>query len=411
MGAGPKHHQIIIVGGGAAGVATAASLLVRKNGLDIAIIEPSDVHYYQPGWTLVGAGVFTFEETRRPAAAVAPKGATWIKGAVGELDPARNRLTLESGEELSYDWLVLAPGLTLHWEKVAGLEEALGHYGVASNYRPGLAPYTYKVASELEKGRAIFTQPPMPIKCAGAPQKAMYLSCDIWRRNGRLADISVDFCNAGAVLFGVSAYVPALMEYVKAYGVALNFGENLVAVDGPKKIATFEKKAADGRVERVERAFDMLHVCPPQGAPAFVKKSPLANEAGWAAVDPASLRSASFPNVFAVGDVASCPNAKTAAAARKQAPIAAVNLLAAMEGGAMRASYDGYGSCPLTVERGKIVLAEFGYDGKLLPTFPEWVNDGLKATRGAWLLKEKVLPTVYWDMMLRGREWLAAPQE
>jgi sulfide:quinone oxidoreductase len=261
----------------------------------------------------------------------------------------------------------------------------------------------------MKRGRAIFTQPPMPIKCAGAPQKAMYLSADHWRRQGVLRDMNIQFCNAGAVLFGVSEYVPALMEYVKAYGAHLQFGHTLTAVDGPTRQARFVKTNADGTKESVSMPFDMLHVVPPQKAPDFIRVSPLADAAGWVDVDPATLRHKAYANVFALGDCTNTPNAKTAAAARKQAPVVAHNVLAAR--GAVKgiARYDGYGSCPLTVERGKIVLAEFAYGGKVTPTFPKWLIDGTRPSALAWYLKERILPPVYWAAMLKGREWLADP--
>jgi sulfide:quinone oxidoreductase len=250
----------------------------------------------------------------------------------------------------------------------------------------------------------------MPIKCAGAPQKAMYLSCDIWRDSGVLPAIDVEFHNAGAVLFGVATYVPVLMEYIEQYGIDLRLESNLVAVDGDRRVATFERKQ-DGVAERIERAFDILHVVPPQVSHTVVAKSPLAVANGFVDVDEATLRHKRYDNVFSLGDAAGTSNAKTAAAARMQAPVVAVNALAALDGKPPAADYNGYGSCPLTVERGKIVLAEFGYGGKLLPSFPSWLLDGTRPTRAAWFLKERMLPPIYWQGMLKGREWMAAPHE
>ncbi|GLK73193.1 TIGR01244 family phosphatase [Ancylobacter dichloromethanicus] len=405
-----KIYDVVIVGGGAAGIATASSLLKRRPSLDIAIVEPAECHYYQPGWTMVGAGVFQPETTRVPMGAVMPDAVTWIRQAAAGFLPEAKEVALADGSCLRYRVLVAAPGLRLAWEAIPGLPEALGHNGVTSNYRFDLAPYTFRLASTVKSGRALFTQPAMPIKCAGAPQKAMYLSCDIWRGAGVLPRMQVEFHNAGGVLFGVPAYVPALMDYVKRYGIDLNFGSTLVAVDGGAQVATFERKGADGATERVERAFDMLHAVPPQKPLDAVAASPLAGAGGWIEVDPATLRHARHPDVFALGDAASTPNAKTAAAARKQAPVVAVNVLAALEGKAPAAQYDGYGSCPLTVERGKIVLAEFGYGGALLPTFPRWLLDGTRPTRLAWFLKDRMLPPIYWHAMLKGREWLCEPQ-
>jgi sulfide:quinone oxidoreductase len=408
-GRGPGDYDVVIVGGGSGGIAAAASLLKRRPSLSIAIVEPADTHYYQPGFTLVGAGVFTPETTRRPMASVMPSRAEWVKQAVAEFAPETNEVVLADGSRLRYRALVASPGIKLDWEAVPGLVETLGKNGVTSNYRADLAPYTHLLATSLQKGRALFTQPPMPIKCAGAPQKAMYLSCDTWRRAGVLSHIEVEFHNAGAVLFGVPAYVPALMKYVERYGIDLCFESKLVAVDGAAKSATFEEKDADGKVVRVEREFAMLHAVPPQKAPDFISTSPLAGETGFIAVDPTTLRHTRYGNVFALGDGVATTNAKTAAAARKQAPVVAINVLSVLDGKQPHVGYDGYGSCPLTVERGKIVLAEFGYGGKLLPSFPKWLIDGTKPSRAAWFLKERLLPPIYWNMMLEGQEWLCKP--
>lgn len=397
--------EVVIVGGGAAGIATAASLLKRRPNLRIAVVEPSDVHYYQPGWTMVGAGVFEPESTRRAESSVMPEKVKWLRAAAVNFAPEQNQLHLSDDTIVSYDFMIVATGLKLDWSAIRGLEESLGRNGVTSNYRYDLAPYTWELVRNLKKGRAIFTQPPMPIKCAGAPQKAMYLSCDAWQKQGVLEDLDVEFHNAGPVLFGIPTYVPALMKYVEAYGIDLNFGSKLTAVDGANRLATFATEQGE-----VSREFDMLHAVPPQVAPDAVRTSTLVNEAGWVEVDDSSLRHKRYSNVFALGDCGSTPNAKTAAAARKQAPIVAANICSVLDGKEPWAVYDGYGSCPLTVERGKIVLAEFGYGGKLLPSFPNWIIDGTRPQRLSWYLKSEALPWLYWNAMLKGREWLARPR-
>lgn len=397
-------HKVVVVGGGSAGIAAAASLLKRRPGLDIAIIEPATTHAYQPGWTMVGGGVFDVEVTRRTMASVMPTGVTWLKTAAKSFEPETNQVTLEDGSTVTYHALVVAPGIRLAWEQIDGLESALGKNGVTSNYRYDLAPYTWELVQGLNRGRAIFSQPPMPIKCAGAPQKAMYLACDHWLRSGVLDQIDVEFDNAGAVLFGVADYVPALMSYIDKYGIDLKFGSTLAAVDGPGRQAVF--KTDDGEITR---DFDMLHVVPPQVAPQFLADSPLAAQTGFTDVDPHTLQHVRYPNVFGLGDGSTTPNAKTMAAARKQAPVVAVNLIEQLDGKGPRAGYDGYGSCPLTVERGKIVLAEFGYGGKLAPSFPGWLIDGTRPARLSWMLKADALPWIYWNGMLKGREWLAGP--
>ncbi|WP_299507956.1 bifunctional protein tyrosine phosphatase family protein/NAD(P)/FAD-dependent oxidoreductase [uncultured Roseobacter sp.] len=408
---GDAKFDVVIVGAGAGGISVAASLKSRKRGLSIVVIDPADIHYYQPGWTMVGGGIFEAQQTAKTMGSLIPRGVNWIKAAVAAFEPQNNAVILDGCRVVKYDRLVVCPGLKLDWGKVDGLEETLGRNGVTSNYRYDLAPYTWQLVQEMKSGCALFTQPPMPIKCAGAPQKAMYLSGDAWFRWGVLKNIDIQFMNAGGVLFGVKDYVPALMKYVEKYDATLNFFHNLVSVDGPAKRATFKVAQPDTDPTEVTVDFDMIHVCPPQVAPDFIRVSPLADAAGWIDVDQATLRHKSFDNIWSLGDVMNAPNAKTAAAARKQAPTVADNIVADIAGRSPIAAYDGYGSCPLTVERGKIVLAEFGYGGVMKPSFPTWMIDGTKPTRAAWFLKEKMLPPIYWQAMLKGKEWMAKPEQ
>ena len=395
--------DVLVVGGGAGGLAAAASLLKRRPSLSIAVIEPADTHYYQPAWTLVGGGAFDPADTARPMASVMPRGVKWIQSRVEAFVPEQNQVVLDDGGRVSYRMLVAAPGLELHLDGVEGLRDGLGRNGVTSNYLFEYAPYTWQCVRDLRQGRALFTQPPMPIKCAGAPQKALYLSCDHWRRQHRLSNIDVRFHNAGGVLFGVETFVPPLMEYMRRYQVGLNFNSTLKAVDAGARKAWFVDTDADGNRQEREEAFDMLHVTPPQRAPRCVRDSALANDAGWLDADPDTLRHNRFENVFAIGDASGTGNAKTAAAVRKQAPVVAVNLLATLDGKPMSGRYQGYGACPLTVEKGKVILAEFGYQGALQPSFP---LDPTKARSSYWWLKSKAMPRIYFDLMLKGREWL-----
>lgn len=395
--------DIVVIGGGSAGIGLLASLLKRDPDLNITLIEPSDYHCYQPAWTLVGGGAYDLKKTRRPLADVLPNGVTWVQAAVSEVLPDSQSLVLDNGQRVTWNNLIVCPGLRLAWEKIEGLQDTLGQHGVTSNYSYEHAAYTWQQVKQLKAGKALFTQPAMPIKCAGAPQKAMYLSCDHWLKQGHLQNIDVEFNLAGAALFGVATFVPPLMKYVEKYNARLAFNANLVKVDGPARKAWFEVKDAEGNVTLVEKTFDLLHVVPPQLAPEFIRHSPLADAAGWCDVHPHSLQHQRYAPIFGLGDVCGTSNAKTAAAVRKQIVVVAENLLALRKQAPLPLKYDGYGSCPLTVEKGKVVLAEFGYGGKLLPTF---ALDPTQARRSMWWLKATLLPWFYWNGMLKGREWL-----
>lgn len=404
-------YDVAILGAGSGGIAAAASILKRNSKLRVAVIDPATEHFYQPGWTMVGGGVFDAATTRRSMQSLIPRGVAWLQQSVVGFAPKDNEIELDNGDRVHYSQLIVAPGLTLDWAGVKGLAESLGKNGVTSNYSYQHAPYTWELVQKTKQGKAIFTQPPMPIKCAGAPQKALYLSCDHWRRVGVLKDIDVNFFNAGGVLFGVADYVPALQSYIDKYEAKVHYSHNLQEIDGENKVAHFKKAGGEGEDEIISQEFDMIHVCPPQRAPKFVADSELADAGGWLEVDQFSLQHKRFDNVWGLGDVMNTPNAKTMAAVRKQVPVVAQNLVDSLAGRDIHCAYDGYGSCPLTVERGKIVLAEFGYGGKIIPTFPTWMLQGKKPTRRAWALKKDILPGIYWGAMLKGREWLASSEE
>ena len=229
---------------------------------------------------MVGRGVFKPQSTERATASLIPKGIKWLAQAVTTFDPMNNKLTLDTDDSVQYEQCVVAAGLTLNWGAVEGLAENLGKNGVTSNYRYDTAPYTWDLVKNLKAGRAIFTQPPMPIKCAGAPQKAMYLSADYWRQKGRLADIQIDFCTATPGLFGVADYVPALMEYVERYGACLNFQTTLTKIDGQNKIAFFS--TSEGEIESLSTCCTcVLPSVPPLSSQNH--HSPM-NRGGWTSI-------------------------------------------------------------------------------------------------------------------------------
>jgi sulfide:quinone oxidoreductase len=395
-----KHHTVLIIGGGAAGV-TIANTMRRQNAkIDIAIIEPSEVHYYQPGFTIVGGGAYTLKQTIRNEADLIHPSVTWIKDYAETIQADDNSVTLRSGDTLSYDYLVACPGLQLDWGKIEGLKETIGKNNVCSNYSAETVEYTWECIQNIKEGTALFTQPPMPIKCAGAPQKIMYLAADRFRKRGTLDKFNIEFLTAAPGLFGVPFFAKALSKVVAGYGIKALLNHNLVAIDGPAKTATFEATDSEGNKQRISKTFDMIHVTPPQSAPDFIKNSPLANAAGWIDVNPKSLQHNKYSNVFGLGDAAATSNAKTAAAIRKQAPVVVDNILSLSESKVVREGYDGYGSCPLTTSLNTVMLAEFSYDGKVTPSFP--FLDPRKNRFIWWWGKTTGFPWLYWHLMIKG---------
>lgn len=399
------HYQVLVVGGGTAGLTVAAQLRRQKDPPEVAILEPSKTHYYQPIWTLVGGGVFDREVSRRDEADYIPDGATWIQQAAASFDPENNTVTTDAGTVIGYDYLVVAPGIQLDWDKIPGLADSVGKpgTGVVSNYSYETVPMTWEVMQQLEPGsRALFTQPSTPIKCGGAPQKIMYLTADYLRKKGILDRVSVEFFSPGSVVFGVTEFERTLKKVIDRYGIDFHLHEELVELRPETKEAVFRVSGGDGAPGRKVVEYDMIHVTPPQSAPDVLKGSPIANDAGWVDVHKHTLQHNTHPNVFSLGDAAGAPNAKTGAAVRKQAPVVVHNLMQVMREGALSApkKYNGYSSCPLVTGYGKLVLAEFDYDNNPDPSFP---FDTTKERLSMYLLKAYLLPLMYWHGMLRGR--------
>lgn len=394
-----RHHQVVIIGGGTAGISVAARL--RRQGVDdIALIEPSANHYYQPLWTLVGGGVARATETVRPERKLIPQGVTWIRDRAADVDPENRMVTLADGDRLSYDQLVVAPGLQLDFDGVPGLAESVGRNGVSSNYRYDLAPRTWEFIQRTRGGTAIFTMPVGPVKCGGAPQKIAYLAADWWRQQGVLDATRIILVLPTATIFHQPDFAKPLEKVVADYGIEVRYESQLVEVDGAQRRAVLLDNRS-GVKETVD--YDMMHVVPPQSAPDWLKGSALADPAspfGYLETDQYTLRSKRWPEVFVLGDVANLPTSKTGAAIRKQAPVVVANMLAARRNLPLTARYDGYSSCPLVTARDRMLLAEFDYELKPKPSFP--VIDLMKPRYDMYLLKRYGLPFMYWHGMLRG---------
>ena len=378
----------------------AARLKKARPALDIAILEPSNDHYYQPGWTLVGGGGFSLEQTRRNEASLIPAGVSWIRESVAGFAPESNSVSTSGGQTISYDALVVATGMKLNWDAIKGLPDALGKGGVCSNYSKDFAAYTWECIQNFKGGNAVFTCAPMPIKCPGAPQKIAYLADDAIKRDPAIAAKSkVIYATATPGIFGVPTYAAPLREVVARKGIDARYSHTLIEVRPASKEAVFKvsKEGEEPREEVIN--YELLHVTPPMAAPDVVAQSPLAAASGFVEVGKHNLQHVRFPNVFAIGDVSGMPNSKTAAAVRGQAPVLVTNLLAQLEGGQGQGSYDGYSCCPLITGYGKTIMAEFNYEQQPVPSFP---LDPTKERWSMWVMKTAVLPWVYWNRMLKG---------
>jgi sulfide:quinone oxidoreductase len=422
--------KIVIVGGGAGGIMAMARLHRALSNPDITLIAPNEKHLYQPGQVFMAAGEYTFDDIVKENKDFIPDDVKWIKDEVETFDPDNNKVITRGGEAVGYDYLVVATGLQYHYEWIEGLSvDMIGKDGITSVYlnnpEAGTADggsmtwewfNALKAAAKNGKPKVICTQPATPIKCGGAPQKILYLSDDFLKKDGLTADFT--FATNGDKLFGVPEVNETLVKEVQPrYGNITNkFHHNLVAIDSAKKIATFEHKyEIQGeydedleeydmitKVDRVELPYDFIHIVPPMSAPDAVINSPLGwqkgSGKGWLEVDKYTLQHRRYPNVFGIGDVCGVPKGKTGGSARHHGPIMVSNLIAQMEGKKLEEKFDGYTVCPLKTQYGKIILAEFNYEGAA-PSFPLAVGEQRWIW---WAFDLYALKPMYWYLMLRG---------
>lgn len=389
-------HEIVIIGGGTAGITVAAQLARKIEGSRIAIIDPSSDHYYQPLWTLVGAGIVHKEDSKRDEKSLIPRGVHFIQEAVSDLKPDRNVVETKQGSKISYKYLVICPGMKLYWDAIPGLQESIGKGKVVSNYDYEYSEKTWEALQQFDGGNMIFTQPNTPIKCGAAPQKVMYLSEEYCRNNGLRDKTNIMFYAPIKKLFPVPKYEETINRIVEERDIETHLGNHLIEIRPEEQEAVFENVETK-ETETVH--YDFMHVTPPMGPHDFLKDNPVSDSNGYVDVDKNTLHHNRYDNIFSLGDAAGIPVKRSGAAVRKEAPVVVGNLLSLMSGKPMKEEYKGYSSCPLITSRGKVMLAEFNYENVPVESFP---FDQSTPSRAMYFLKKEMLPRIYWYGMLKG---------
>lgn len=409
-----RHHDVLIIGGGNAGLSVAGRL--RRYGMeDVAVIEPSDTHLYQPMFSHVAGGTAPAMLATRPQASITPAGVTWIRDRVATIDTDGKTVALTSGRTLTYGQLVVCPGIQKNWDSVPGLVEAMESPSGVSNYEFHYAQKTWPVLRSMRAGTVVFTQPAGPATCSGAAQKPMYLACDHWRQAGVLGDIRVVLVVPTPTLFGMPLIDAELERKVAEYGIEVRYGRELVEVDAENKTVTIADaprqdgpdRGQDGTTsgDRETLTYDVLHAVPPQSAPDWLATTSLAdpgNPGGFVEVDSLTLRHPRYPDVWTLGDAAATINSKSGGALRQQTKVLAKNLVAAVAGRPLPQVYNGYSVCPFTVSRSTVVLSEFDDRYRPKPSIPFWTGLA-KESRFTFIADRFVLPWVYWNLILAGR--------
>ena len=399
--------RIVIIGAGAAGLSIASRLQRSLSGARITLVGARQPHFYQPGFTLVASGLWPQQNVVTHTRQWVPSGVDWIEADATGFAPDNKSVSLTNGDTLNYDLLVVATGCQLNYSDIGGMSsELIGRNGIGSVYAgPEAATATSTAIDALIRkgeGRAIFTLPHTALKCAGAPLKMTFTTLSRLEDSGRRDNFQVDFFTPfEQKVFSVPVYNDFVLNRWQEQQVRLQDQRRLTAIDADTRTALFSH--ANGTTEREE--YDFIHVVPPMSAPDSVRQSELAWQEGawaheWLEVDQYTLQHRRYPEVFGIGDVIGTPFGKTAASVKKQAPVLEENILSYLAGQPLQARYNGYTSCPLITSIGRAVLAEFGYGGELMPSFP--FISPTEESWAVWVMKEKMLQPAYYAM-LNGR--------
>ncbi|MGN7969185.1 NAD(P)/FAD-dependent oxidoreductase [Microbacterium sp. 22296] len=396
--------RIVVIGGGNAGLSVAGRLHRARAG-DITVIEPREKHVFAPLQSHIAGGAARASEAVRRQADVTPRGARWLRDEVFTVDAEARRVHLVSGEHLDYDQLVVCAGMRMAWEQIPGLPEAMADPTGISNYDFDLAAKASPVLRDLRSGTVVFTQPPEPASCGAAAQKPMYLACDWWRAIGVRDDIRVVFVCPDPVPFGIPAIDRELRRKLDEYGIEVRYSRQLRSVDAASRTLVIGHGDADRDSARDETlSYDVLHAVPPQRAPEWIAGSGLAASGdphGFVDVDPETFQHVRHPEVWSVGDAAASTTRRSGGAIRQQAKVLVKNMTAVRQGRTPSARYTGYSVVPFTVSRGTVVFAEFDRRGRLQPTIPFW-RSLYRERRLSWIADRRILPWVYWHLILRG---------
>ena len=399
-----SNAHIVIIGGGAAGLAMANRFNNTLQGAKITLVGARKAHIYQPGQTLIASNIWDKSRVITETKEWLPQDVDWIQEDAQAFEPDAKTVILSNGNKLIYDVLVVATGCQLNYQDIAGMSaDLIGKQGIGSVYAgPDGAEKTNKMIEQYiakGEGNAIFTLANTPIKCAGAPLKMTFTTVDRLQSSGKRKNFDVNFVTPFKnKVFSVEFYNEFVLNRWQEQGVGFQDERVLSEIDAVNKKAIFTK--ADGSKEN--QYYDFIHIVPPMSAPDAIRNSELVWQTGkmagnWVEVDQFHMQHLRYPEIFAIGDVAGIPFGKTAASVKTQAPVVEANVLSFLAGKELVANYDGYTSCPLITAIGKAMLAEFGYGGKLMPSFP--FISPKEESWAVWVMEEKMLQPAYYAML------------
>jgi len=365
----------------------------------LTIVDKEEAHYYQPGFLFIPFGKYSKEDVIKPKQKFFPKGTDVIYSAIDRIDAENNSVILENQETLTYDYLIIATGSEICPDEVEGLSDELWHKSIFDFYTIEGATALAGFLKDWEGGKMVLNIAEMPIKCPVAPLEFVFLADDYFKDKGIRDKVDITLVTPLDAAFTKPVAAKALGGFLDEKGINLVTEFNIGRVDNEqKKIVSWDEREID---------FDLLITIPTNMGSKAIERSGLGDELNFIPTNKHTLQSEAYDNIFVIGDATNLPSSKAGSVAHFESDILFENLMAAIEGKPLEASFDGHANCFIESGGGKGLLIDFNYDVEPLPGKFPIPGIGpfslLKETRMNHLGKMG-FKWLYWNALIKGKE-------
>ncbi len=393
--------KLLIIGGGTAGTMMANKLrkTLNKEEWKITIVDKHKTHYYQPGFLFIPFGIYNQDDVIKPKSDFFPPGVDVIYSGVEKINPGNNQVALDNGKVLPYDYLIVATGTQIRPEETPGMKDKLWYKEIFDFYTIDGAVALQKFFKSWEGGKLVMAITEMPFKCPVAPIEFVCLADHFFTQKGIRDKVEISLVTPLSGAFTKPIATKMLSELLKEKNINIIPDFYIEHIDNEsKKLVSYDEK---------EIPFDVLSIVPVNMGDEMIDRSGMGDDLNYIPTDKHTLQSKKYDNIFVLGDASDIPTSKAGSVAHFAGEVLYENILNAIEGRPMTATFDGHANCYIETGFGKGALIDFNYDTEPLPgTFP------LPGIGPFGLLKNTkinhygkiMFRWIYWHMLLRGKE-------
>jgi sulfide:quinone oxidoreductase len=393
--------KIVILGAGTGGTIMANKLrkALDRNEWDITVVDKDKTHYYQPGFLFIPFGIYDRNDVIKPKTDFLPPGVNVIYQPIDKIEPKENKVLLEGGKVLNYDYLIVATGTDINPDETPGLKDKLWRKEIFDFYTLDGAVALRQFFRDWEGGKLVINIAEQPFKCPVAPLEFSFLADAYFTEIGIRDKVDISFVTPLPGAFTKPKASQMLGELLEEKNIHVVPDFYLERVDNERKVIR--------SYDEQEIPFDVLSIIPTNMGSEMVERSGMGDDLNFIPTDKYTLQSKNHENIFVLGDASDIPTSKAGSVVHFASDVVYENLISAIEGRPLNAHFDGHSNCYIETGFGKGSIIDFNYDTEPLPgTFP------LPGVGPFGLLRNtkmnhygKVLfRWIYWHILLKGKE-------